>query len=211
MQDIQKKLNKARDTDILNDEEIRKFYLPYFSNDPNKVQAFIKKCLKRDKTRKMLLLTQWLTEIADKIPSASKSGAGNLQIVFLITLAESVAKYSDNYTKEGDSKKFIDTFFTFLSSGDKEILVSKFKTINSQKSKLKCIIGDFYDIRNRAVHNGIFFDFFFRGDCTTMASIRRGKKNKKRAVVMENDLDYNTFKEIIVRSSIKIIEKANGA
>ena len=67
---------------LITDPDLNKFLAPEFSNRKDR-EDFIKECLKKQKTRRMLLRAQWYTEIADDMDKIRQSRPA-LRIIFLI-------------------------------------------------------------------------------------------------------------------------------
>src|SRR3989338_7487978 len=85
-----KKLNKLVAKGIFSDKELHRFLQPFFLG-AKEGEVFIKKCLNRLKTHRMLLRLQWYVEIADDMSKVKQSRPA-LNLIFLMALAESIAK-----------------------------------------------------------------------------------------------------------------------
>lgn len=204
------RLNQLRDKQITADERLRNFYLPYFGNEED-TQAFIERCLSQDMTRQIMLMTQWYGELADKMKGVYMS-AQNLQVLFLTILAEAIAKISKDFHEDRESEKHFLLFFEYLSEQDKRELLRGFHELVFPRDRtLQAILRMLYQIRCELVHNGIFFDFFFCDNAENPipiihVGITKGEDGRKRKISLEVGISYSEFRNIIVRTSINLID-----
>src|SRR3989344_5507843 len=91
---------------LLVDDELHAFLTPEIPAEADRIK-FISRCLRKLKTRRMLLRAQWYTEIADGLAKVKK-GRVALQIVFLMSLAEGVSKMRTSVTGMGSQKAVLD-------------------------------------------------------------------------------------------------------
>lgn len=215
-----KKADKIYVQEILSDKSLQLIIQPFFKNR-EEGNNFIKKCLVRLKTRRILLLLQWYIEIADGMKKV-KQNRPALCLVFLMSLAESVARQrmvvSNNYSLATISK-----FFECISQEDKEKLRRGFRRslLNPKTHTLRfsSIVRILYDIRNRAVHGEDFWSFnllrkeekekYHQEQYTSYGMITSGslgKKGKKKRVSLDIALTYEDLRDIFVRTAIANIK-----
>lgn len=214
------KANKSIVKEISTDEDLHKLLQPFFI-DKSEGNNFIKKCLIRLKTRRILLLLQWYIEIADDMKKV-KQNRPALCLVFLMSLAESVARQrmvvSNNYSLATISK-----FFECISQEDKESLQRGFKRAllgpKTHTLRFSSIVRILYDIRNKAVHGEDFWSFnllkkeekekyqqerYASYGMITSGSL--GKRGKKKRVSLDIALTYEDLRDIFLRTAIANIK-----
>lgn len=212
------KISRAVKRELIEDADLNNFLSPFFDSEIDR-KKFIKRCLIKLKTRRMLLRTQWYAEIADGL-SKVRSNRPALQIIFLMSLAEGVARLraGDNST---DSKKIILDFFRFTSAKDKKLLAQKFRrafvSVKQHKLRFSSAVNILYDIRNKAVHGHDFYSFsllneqrkkeYINGGYTHYGVITTGLlgKKRKRRVSLDISLTYMELRNIIVRTALENI------
>ncbi|MDP6625895.1 MAG: hypothetical protein QGG87_05530, partial [Nitrospinota bacterium] len=128
---------------------------------PTLRRSFIKKCLKRLKTRRMLLRAQWYVEIADGQEKVRQSRP-SLRLIFLMAMAEAVAKERKGSTKLMPWEA-IEEFFKYISPEDKRALHMGIKRTflgpRHHNLRFSSILKILYNVRNSAVHGEDFFSF----------------------------------------------------
>ena len=225
MPDAHKILNKAIKKGLEIDPGLHKFLNPIF-NDVQGRHKFIKKCLRTLKARRMLLRAQWYTEIAEH-QSKMKYGRPALRIIFLMSMAESLAKARTNSTL--GSLAAIKAFFKFILKQDREFMRRNFRRalLGPKISKLRfsSIIRILYEVRNQAVHGEDFFSFSLMdaedkkekelghythyGTITSGDLVKYNKKTKKKnrqRVSLDISLTYTELSEIFSRTAIENIK-----
>lgn len=107
------------------------FITPFFPNY-QATEDFIQRCESlttndtNHKAKIMMHQTQRLVSIADDLPQL-RPKRESLQLLFLMICVEHISKLHDNFTSEGQSRKYVKRFFnTFLSPEDKELLEANF-------------------------------------------------------------------------------------
>jgi len=222
------KLSIAVKRGLVEDKDLNNFLSPFFDSEIA-IKDFIKQCLKKIKTRRMMLRAQWYTEIADGL-DRMRNNRPALQIIFLMSLAEGVARLRTGTVDDDNvsSKKIIHNFFKFTTAEDKKVLAQKFQralvSVKRHKLRLSSAINILYDIRNRAVHGDDFYSFsllserqkkeFVDGGYTNYGMMtsgflgRRGKR--KRRVSLHIVLTYKELRAIIVRTAIQNIDSLFG-
>jgi len=144
--------------------------------------------------------TQRLVSIANDLPEI-RPGRESLQLLFLMICIEHISKLHDDFTEEGQSKKYVKRFFTeFISESDKNKLsASIIDNTASPMSPLgfEKIVDLLYAVRCDVVHEGKYWGFSFRDGSTPMLNV-------------DPDVNvYLTFKElrdIIVKGCINAIK-----
>ena len=193
-----------------NKQELEDFYAPYFSTQ-EEVKKYIKKCFNKEYTKRILLHTKWLVEIADNIERI-KPGRPGLKVVFLITVAESVVKLSSRGLSEFHPWGHIKDFFQSLSQEDKVMLQdniyrwSRSRYDSKPRLRIETIARIFYNVRNKVLHEGVYYRFSFHENendgtegCTiTEAYIGKIKKRKKILVALT--ISYKSFRDVIIRT-----------
>lgn len=227
-----RKIDNAVKKELSENKDLNDFLGPFFDSELNR-REFIKKCLKKQKARQMLLRTQWYSEIADGL-DVIKSNRPVLQIIFLMSLAEGVVRLRIN--KDGDdtvsSRLMIKEFFSCTTTQDKKIVAQKFRRalvkIKHHNLHFSSAVSILYDIRNRAVHGNDFYSFsllnenqkkeFVDGGYThygimtagflgKTGKIKGGNKRRKQRVPLHISLTYKELRDIIVRTAIENIKK----
>lgn len=202
--------------DIMHDDELLLFYTEYFSNK-DEASRFLKKCLKKLSTYRMMLRVKWYSDIANGMPKVSDARPA-LQIVFLMALAESIA--TRRYTKKQviclGSQKLVLNFFKYITRSDKFELERKVKRLHdAQKLRISSIVRILYQVRNDAIHGEEFWNFsllnkdFQRkegGPQSLVTSGLLGRKSKKQRVILDVQLTYEDLRDVFIRTAIKNIE-----
>lgn len=224
---IWRKIDNQVKKALVGDKELSNLLVPFFESNSDSKQ-FIRKCLKKRKTRRMLLRTQWYSQIADGL-DVVKDNRPALQIIFLMSLAEGVARLrtnnDDDYTVS--SLLMIQEFFSYIYTQDKNLLTQKFRRslvkLKHHNLRFSSVIRILYDIRNKAVHGNDFYSFsllnekqkkeFIDGGYTNycvmtsgflgkIGTTRSGRIRKKQRVPLDVSLTYQELKDIIVRTAI---------
>ena len=171
-------------------------------------------------TRRMMLHTQWYTEIADKIIKIKYRPA--LQIAFLIALAENIA--AQRFTKKQGikmgTKGLILDFFKFINESDKQELNTKFKRLFSStknhRLRISSIIKILYQVRNNVFHGKEFWEFFLvdksrhhDADKPYWSLITigwLGTRKSQRRTTLDLKITYDDLRDIFIRTAIRNIE-----
>lgn len=216
-----RKLSIAVKKGLIEDKDLNNFLNPFFDSKIA-TKNFIKQCLKKLKTRRMMLRAQWYAEIADGLGRV-RNNRPALQIIFLMSLAEGVTRLRTGAVNNDGvgSKKMIHDFFKFTTTEDKKILSQKFQralvSVKHHKLRFSSAISILYDIRNKAVHGDDFYSFsllseqkkkeFVDGGYTTYGMMTSGflGKKRKRRVPLHIVLTYKELRAIIVRTAIQNI------
>lgn len=181
------------------------FYRPFFESE-HKTKTFIALCdqLAPDSANHnakiMMHQTQRLVSIADEIADL-RPGREALQLLFLIICVENISKLHNDFTGEGQSKKYVKRFFAdFLSDSDKDRLGTSFidnKTLPMTALGYEKAVDLLYSIRCDVVHEGNYWGFSFHNGQNPMVNV---------------DPDVNVYitlgdlKNIIVKGCITAIE-----
>lgn len=206
-----KMLDAVIKSGLMIDPKLHQFLKPFFSTTSDR-QEFIAQCLKKMRTRRMLLRAQWYTEIADH-QSTARDSRPALNIIFLMGMAESLAKARTNQKLSPNTAA--KTFFDCISDADKKMLQQKFRrTLLSMKHhnlRFSSIIRILYEIRNKAVHGEDFFSFtLLRQPQNTHSMITSGtlvsKRKNRRRVSLDIGITYHELRDIFRRTAIANIK-----
>lgn len=185
------------------------FFIPFFPDSQAK-ENFVQRCesLTPDdtnhKAKIMMHQTQRLVSIADELPRLRRKRE-SLQLLFLMICVEHISKLHDNFTSEGQSKKYVRRFFnTFLSPEDKELLEANF--INNAVTPMErldfgSIVDLLYDVRCDVVHEGKYWLFHFHDGQTPMVNVEPN---------VTVSLTIDDFKKIVVNGCINAINDKLG-
>lgn len=213
-----KKIDEAVKRGLLEDKNLHNFLQPIFSKQDDRV-VFIKKCLRKISTRRMLLRAQWYIEIADD-QGKIRQGRPALRILFLLGLAEALAKKRLG-NRRLQSFKAIKEFFRYISLSDRNALCASFKRtlLRSRQPVLRftSILRILYDIRNRAVHGDDFFSFSLMDEDTKKEQARfssfglittgyLGPRFREKRLSLDIKLTYEELRDIFRRTAIANIE-----
>lgn len=181
------------------------FYRPFFENE-NETKTFIALCEQlapnsvNHNAKIMMHQTQRLVLIADDIANP-RSGREALQLLFLMICVEHISKLHDNFTGEGQSKKYVKRFFAeFISESAKDKLGKNFVDNSSTPMKalgLEKAVDLLYSVRCDVVHEGNYWGFSFHDGQIPMVNV---------------DPDVNVYitlvelRDIIVQGCIRAIK-----
>lgn len=205
--------DKAVKKGILEDEELHQFLSPYVPVKENR-NKFIKSCLRKMKTRRMLLRLHWYSQLADDIDKA-KQARPALQIIFLMAMAEGLVG-----EKRGDKnlppRWAINDFFSEIGSDDKQILQNNIRrSVGSpilSNLRFSSIVSILYEVRNKAVHGKEYWQFSLADNSDTQGGVIRlthgwlGKSRKKRRVPLDVKITYEMLRDIFARTAINNIK-----
>ena len=195
------------------DKELDSFLKPVFP-EPEEREKFVKTCFKRVKAREMLLRAQLYTELANNQKKIGRERPA-IQLIFLMALAEGVAK-----RRTGKSKDPIKDFFEYISSDDTKILLNQFKrTLSKPRLRFSSVRRILYEVRNRAVHGDEFWEFSLVDEAeraeAKMAGYTSygrltfgylGKRGRKREQPIVLNLTYEELRDIFRRTAIENIK-----
>lgn len=181
------------------------FYRPFFKSD-DETKTFITLCEKlapdsvNHNAKIMMHQTQRLMLIADEI-AGLRPGREALQLLFLMICVENISKLHNDFTGEGQSKKYVKRFFAdFISASDKDKLGMSFVDNTSLPMTVlghEKAVDLLYGIRCDVVHEGNYWGFSFHDGQKPMVNV---------------DPDVNVYitlgdlKNIIVKGCITAIE-----
>lgn len=145
------------------------FYRPFFASD-DETKTFVRNCeeLAPDVTNHnakiMMHQTQRLVSIADDL-SSLRPGQEALQLLFLMICVEHISKLNDDFTGEGQSKRYVKRFFAeFISESVKDKLGKSFENNSSMPMAalgLEKAVDLLYSVRCDVVHEGNYWSFSF--------------------------------------------------
>jgi len=214
--DAFRKIDQAVVKGILADKALNNLLRPFFAGDKERVE-FIRKCLARIKTRKMLLTIQEYVEIADGMEKVKQNHPA-LKLIFLMSFAESTANERTGMSNN-DPLAAIKEFFEYISKEDKQVLHRRFtRALLRHKTntlRFSSVIRIFYDIRNKAVHGEDFWSFSLLRkeekeqfeqenytDYGILTSGLLGKRGRKRNVPLDIALTYEELRDIFIRTAV---------
>ncbi len=206
---IFRKAQKALDEERIKEKELKDIIGFCFDSDQES-ENFVRKCLKKNKTRWMLNRLQWFVELADFQKYDS------VKTFFLIAIAETNIKlfenrFKDNSNEVADVKKF----FARFSKQDKDELRRYFfktdKFLNKKSFKFDKVVDILLNVRHRVVHGKNHYDFRFHDGSDTLMNIifgEIGTKNKKRRIRYELEITYKNFREMMIKNAIENLKTA---
>lgn len=198
---------------IANSDEYIDFYRPFFSSR-NETRKFLYKCLQKITTRRMMLRVVWYVDIADQMPKV-KQGRPSLQIAFLISMAEQIARrrYTKTQANRLGSQKLVLDFYSYVTTSDKTLLESRVRRLLGPRPtsplRFTSIIRILYDVRNRVFHGLDFWSFSLQkpqGRTNLITSGWLGKMNRKRRVSLDVSLKYKDLRDLTIRTAIENIK-----
>lgn len=215
-----KKLDEHTKRFLEKDKSLSNFWSKYFSNK-YETGLFIKNSLRKLLTRRMMLRVKWYVDIADGMPKVRDSRPA-LQVVFLVALAESVArrKFTKKQADSLGSQKLILDFFKHLQNSDKEEFGKKFKralvSIKHHRLSISSVVRILYQVRNDAVHGKEYWGFDLvdkkrhsdsdKPYWSLITTGWLGTRKRKRRVNLDIKLTYEDLRDIFIRTAIKNIE-----
>ena len=169
----------------------------------------------------MLLCAQWYTQIADDQEKV-RNNRPALKIIFLVALAESIAKQRIGINKIKSSES-LKKFFDLVLPEDKKIMMCDFQRALTKPGHhtllFSSIIKILYEVRNKAVHGEDYFSFSFLdkkqknefenqgyNSWSFMTFGYLGKPYKKRQIALSLKITYDEFRDIVVRTAIENIK-----
>lgn len=148
----------------------------------------------------MMHQTQRLVSIADDLLQL-RPRKDSLQLLFLMICVEHISKLHDNFTSEGQSRRYVRRFFnTFLSPEDKQALGQKISVTPMNKLGIEGVIDLLYDVRCDVVHEGKYWSFYF---------LRPGLSELVNPNVKVY-LNLDDFRNIVVKGCINAINDKLG-
>lgn len=215
MENSFKVLDEITKKGLIIDPDLHRFLKPIFTSVTDR-EEFITKCLKKMRTRRMLLRAQWYTKIAEHQSTAPDSRPA-LNIIFLMSMAESLAKARTR--KPLGPAAAAKAFFECILPVDKKLLNQKFRrtllNLKHHTLRFSSIIRILYEIRNKAVHGEDFFSFSLLTPQLiethpTHSMITSGtlvsKKRNRRRVSLDLALTYSELRDIFRRTAIENIK-----
>jgi hypothetical protein len=204
-----KKIRSVVDEGLLKDKNIHAF-LKAIIRGEEKRNNFIKKCLKKNKTRWMLNRLKWFIELADSQKYDS------VKVFFLIAMAETNIKLLEDRFND-DSNEVVDVrkFFNDFSQQDKNELRRHFskvnKSLNKESLKFDKVVEILLNVRHRLAHGKNHYDFQFHNGSDSLINIifgEIGRKNRKKKIEYQLEITYKYFRKMMVRNVVENIKKA---
>ena len=216
-----KALSRLTKRALIDDPELNSFLRPEFPIVAER-KKFIRRCLRRMKTRRMLLRAHWYTDIADH-QRKFRGEHDPLSIIFLVGIAEALGKRRVGNRKLGSWKAILD-FFKNISAQDKKELLKNFQRslspIIRPRLRFSSIVRIFYDIRNAAVHGDDHYSFTLMRSSDkkkyisenynkygVITSAKTGKnRHRQKRVMLDTSLTYQELRSIFVRTALENIK-----
>lgn len=202
---------------IESDPRLHQLLLPFFLND-REVGSFVHQCLKKMKTRRMLLRVQWYDELANLIRQARDKRPA-LPLIFLMAMAESTARalLPASTERKIGSLKAVKNFFSHIEENDKVLLQRSIRRTlrlpNTPQLQFLSIIKILWQVRNNAVHGTNFWDFGLPDTKKTMDQYyslitegQLGSRKHQRRVMLEVKIPYEKLRDIFIRTAIQAIK-----
>jgi len=207
---------------LMADPELHTFLTPVFAEEPER-RVFIKRCLRKNKTRRMLLHAQDYLEMADD-QRQTRHTEPALSLIFLMAMSESLAKTRMGNKKFG-SAAAARSFFKYILPADKQSLKQKFRRalLSAQHHELRfsSILKILYENRNKAVHGDDYFIFqlmdestrveYESGNYTHFGQLTHvtlvSKSKKRKRVTIDLILTYEELRDIFRRTAIENIKQ----
>lgn len=205
---IFRKIDKSVKESMVVNKRINEYLEPIYPRE-NDRQQFIRKCLDKQKTRRMLNRAHWYSEIADDIEK-TKPGRVALKIIFLMSLAEGISalRIGKKHSKNIGSFNTIKEFFSHTSKEDRNKLIENFERIyfgpHRQTFRFSSIIRILYNVRNAAVHGEDYYSFSLGHGVIT--SVKTGRKKTKRYTSVDANISYDGLRDIFRRTAIENIK-----
>jgi len=211
MKKIWQNIDDAVKKQLLVDKGLNDFLKSIFPIETER-QKFIQKCVRKIKTRRMLLRAQWYTEMANDQENVRQNRPA-LKLIFLMALAEALAKQRIGTIHIG-SFDAIKEFFKYISEDDKRILSRGFKRamlkLKHHNLRFFSILKVLYNIRNSAVHGEDYFSFSLMDpenkrmepNLSILTSGYLGSKKRKTRVSLDVKLTYEELRDVFVRTAI---------
>lgn len=112
----------------------------------------------------MMHQCQRLVSIADDLPTIRRN-VESLQVMFLMTCVEHIAKLHDRYVGEGQSRAYVQRFFdSFVTGGERRTMEIAFTDDTDHLMRpldLRRAVDVLYDVRCDVVHEGNYWGFNF--------------------------------------------------
>ena len=213
---------------LVSDPDLNNFLTPFLPNKMDR-RAFIRQCLRKLKTRRMLLRSQWYTELADRMHKV-REGRDGLRLIFLMGMAEGVTKQKLGTNHIGSLDAIL-RFFRHISPEDKTAVRRGIRRalVSARHHKLlfSSIVRILYEVRNEAVHGEDFYSFsllnprekkkhieYMHFGLITSGSLgkagftKRGNRRRKRRVALDISMTYPELRNMMVRTAIANIRDA---
>ncbi len=201
------KIDRQAKSSIENDASLNELLVGYLES-PDAVREFIKRCLKNQSTREMLLRVQWYTELTHSIGTV-RPGRPALQLIFLIAMAEGLSKTRDGKSdSDTKSKYYFKEFFTLISDEDTKRIETQVK-LDFRSMSLDSFLDILYHARCNAVHGREFWLLSFKhGDdgVTLLADGDIGSGSDKRRVYYDTTMQFSEVIDIFIRTALANIE-----
>ncbi len=214
-QDTHRRLEATAKRHISQDRRLHSVLAPYYS-DAAQRRRFIARCLRKLKTRRMLLRLQWYVELSEYIQSA-RDGRPALPLVFLMAMAEGVTQSTlTAATKKSQSVEVIQKFFKKIDVADHRALGQRIRRAgfgpNTPMLRFSSIVKILWNVRNDAAHGIDFWTFGLPDQKLTVDRYyslitfgRLGKRKRPKKVSLSINMPYSELKSIFIRTALNHI------
>lgn len=202
------------------------FYEPFF-NDREATLAKLKECYSMENPlpRRIINYTQRLITLGD---DAGKGRGGHgIEVSHFVICIEALTHllYPDEELGSGDRMGRIKNFFSeYVSKSDKSLLRKGIvRSIidergYDEKLDITVIARVFSEVRNKFVHEGIYYEFSFSADHEDNAlygrtamlnnvTLKEFNKDKAQDRTYEISLTYDEFRSIMIRACLNFLDK----
>lgn len=151
----------------------------------------------RHRAKIMMHQAQRLVSLADDIVAIRK-GKESLQLLFLLTCAENIAKLFHNFEEDGQSKAFVRRFFSeFVIGDDKSTLERSLFTYQGVALNVQEVTDALYSVRCDVVHEGRYWGFSFHDGNTPIFN---------SAPDVQAHITIEQFRSIVVRGCVRAVQ-----
>ena len=145
----------------------------------------------------MMHQTQRIITLADDIIQI-REGKDSLQLFFVLTCAENIAKLYHHFDQEGKSKEYVRRFFSeFIVDNDRTVLENSFFRLDGTQFNIKSVVDCLYSVRCDVVHEGRYWGFHFHDGQTLMI-------NMSPDVTVH--ITFSEFRAIVIRGCVYAIQ-----
>lgn len=203
--------------DVLKNEPNEHAVMCYFSNPHSETDSTESESTIRESVfipRRMINAVERLVSAARDMEQI-RSGKDIFKVVFLVTCVETL----QNLICNNDNKRsqLFDFFENYTSDVDKKYIESHFNldkdSDTPQYDGFQCFIGALNEYRNRAAHEGNYWDYCFNNnnDGTPLLvflniDLENFSRNNKKTHCFYSTISYKSFEEIFIRTCIHFIQ-----
>lgn len=188
------------------------FFRPHFSKQEEAME-FVARCeaINRDyrppeemadSTPKIMMhQTARLIGLADRLRELD-GHHDPLSLLFLIICVECVAKLFAGYKAEGQSKRFVRTFFAeHVDPQDQTFMMANFRWGSTEALSIEEIADVLYALRCDVVHEGRYWRFSFSDD-VHRSCLNLGPRSNGGTRAVEVGMTFSDLRDVVVRGCI---------